>query len=317
MLLGEPARDRGVVARGVGERLGREALARGEREPAVGRRAAPPAPRRSSPGSTTTAREARSSSPPRGSSSGRRCRCSRSPRPRSTPAAGRRRARTGRGSRTRGRRTRSRAPRPAAMCAGSSRTREQAGVELRVQRLDAPVHDLREAREVVDRADLEPGVLERARRCRRWRRARRRARRARARSRRSRVLSDTESSARADPHLARLRSRLGRAMRLSHRRDTCTRRGLAGIDRGPRRAAISRTASRQQLVLDRAQRLAHVVGVGARPGSSTARWRMIGPVSTPSSTKWTVTPNDLDPVVERLLDRARCPGTRAAAPGGR
>ena len=39
--------------------------------------------------------------------------------------------------------------------------REQAGVELRVQRLDAPAHDLREAREVVDRADLEPGRLER------------------------------------------------------------------------------------------------------------------------------------------------------------
>ena len=38
---------------------------------------------------------------------------------------------------------------------------EQAGVELRVQRLDAPAHDLREAREVVDRADLEPGGLER------------------------------------------------------------------------------------------------------------------------------------------------------------
>ena len=38
---------------------------------------------------------------------------------------------------------------------------EQAGVELRVQRLDPPAHDLGEAREVVDRADLEPGRLER------------------------------------------------------------------------------------------------------------------------------------------------------------
>ena len=34
--LGEPARDRGVVAGGVGERLGREALARPQRQPAVG-----------------------------------------------------------------------------------------------------------------------------------------------------------------------------------------------------------------------------------------------------------------------------------------
>ena len=34
--------------------------------------------------------------------------------------------------------------------------REQPGIELRVQRLDAPVHDLREAGELVDRTDLEP-----------------------------------------------------------------------------------------------------------------------------------------------------------------
>ena len=36
--------------------------------------------------------------------------------------------------------------------------REQARVELGVQRLDAAVHDLGEARVVVDRADLEAGV---------------------------------------------------------------------------------------------------------------------------------------------------------------
>ena len=38
--------------------------------------------------------------------------------------------------------------------------REQAGVELRVKRLDAPVHDLREAGEVGDRADRDAGRLE-------------------------------------------------------------------------------------------------------------------------------------------------------------
>ena len=41
--------------------------------------------------------------------------------------------------------------------------REQPGVELRVQRLDAPAHDLGEAREVLDRADLEPGLAQRGR----------------------------------------------------------------------------------------------------------------------------------------------------------
>ena len=38
---------------------------------------------------------------------------------------------------------------------------EQPGVQARVQRLHAPVHDLREAREVLDRADLEARVGER------------------------------------------------------------------------------------------------------------------------------------------------------------
>ena len=36
---------------------------------------------------------------------------------------------------------------------------EQPGVQARVQRLDAPVHDLREAREVLDRADLQARAL--------------------------------------------------------------------------------------------------------------------------------------------------------------
>ena len=64
---------------------------------------------------------------------------------------------------------------------------------------------------------------------------------------------------------------------------------------GRRRGRSARTASEQQLVLERPQRVADLVGVGRRPGSSIARWRMIGPVSTPSSTKWTVTPNTFTP----------------------
>ena len=43
-------------------------------------------------------------------------------------------------------------------CSGLSRTASRPGVELRVQRLDAAVHDLGEAGEVVDRADLEAGA---------------------------------------------------------------------------------------------------------------------------------------------------------------
>ena len=38
-------------------------------------------------------------------------------------------------------------------------------------------------------------------------------------------------------------------------------------------------------------------------GNSTARWEITGPLSTPSSTKCTVTPNTFTPYAQRLLDR--------------
>ena len=73
---------------------------------------------------------------------------------------------------------------------------EQAAVNLRMQRLDAPVHDLREAG--VAARPRGPGCRARpaAARCRRWRAARRRARRSARASSTSPVLSETESSAR-------------------------------------------------------------------------------------------------------------------------
>ena len=55
LALGEPARDRGVVARGVGERLGRQRLARRARTGGPRPSAAPRARRRSYSGVTTTA----------------------------------------------------------------------------------------------------------------------------------------------------------------------------------------------------------------------------------------------------------------------
>ena len=93
--LGEPARDRGVVAGRVGERLGGERLARLGRERAAAPRSAPRGPRRRTRGSSPR-RRTRGSWRPRGSSSGRRCRCSRS-RPRRRRRRARRCARTGRG----------------------------------------------------------------------------------------------------------------------------------------------------------------------------------------------------------------------------
>ena len=41
---------------------------------------------------------------------------------------------------------------------------KQPGVKARVERFYAPVHNLREAGEVVDRADFKPGLTQRGRR---------------------------------------------------------------------------------------------------------------------------------------------------------
>ena len=59
----------------------------------------------------------------------------------------------------------------------------------------------------------------------------------------------------------------------------------------------------QQLVLDRGGSRSSSCARSRVYGTSTARCRMIGPESTPSSTKWTVTPVTLTPCVERLPDR--------------
>ena len=75
--------------------------------------------------------------------------------------------------------------------------RQQAAVNLRVQRLDPPVHHLGKAGEIGDIADREARRRRALCACRRSRRARRRALRApRAKSTRP-VLSETEISARA------------------------------------------------------------------------------------------------------------------------
>ena len=97
------------------------------------------------------------------------------------------------------------------------------------------------------------------------------------------------------PRLRRPRGRRGRRGGLGARlrRPAITRRGWRG--RGAAARGDQRDRLGQQLVLERPQ-----APRGPRPGrvasgSSTARCRMIGPVSTPSSTRWTVTPKTLTP----------------------
>ena len=176
---------------------------------------------------------------------------------------------------------------------------EQAGVELRVQRLDAPVHDLREAREVVDRADLEPGRLERPARCRRWRRARRRARRGPCAKSTMPVLSDTESSAR---RIATSPGCVIGARTIDQRRDRARGagwRGRCGRRRG-RSAAPPRTAARARSGAARrgpprprcAVRQVDRALEDDRPGVDALVDEVDGDAE------------DLDAVGERLLDRA-------------
>ena len=130
--------------------------------------------------------------------------------------------------------------------------REQARVELRVQRLDAPAHDLREAREVLDRADLEPGLAQRRGGAAGGDQLDAELGQARARSRRS-PSCPTPTAARGGS-----RTSPGCVIASIGADDTsatrsATRRGLAGSSRTASRA-ISAHRLAQQLVLDRAQR---------------------------------------------------------------
>ena len=87
--------------------------------------------------------------------------------------------------------------------------REQAGVQARVQRLHAPVHDLREAREVLDRADLETGLLQRRRRPAGGDQLHAELREPAREVHDAGLVGDRQDGAR-DPHLARLRHAIPR-----------------------------------------------------------------------------------------------------------
>ena len=177
--------------------------------------------------------------------------------------------------------------------------REQARVELRVQRLDPAAHDLGEAGEVLDRADLEARLGQLA--C--------------GAAGRDELDAELCEPAREVGDAALVGHRQQRAPDaditwLRHLRRTIQASGarrararvtvrthymarVVGIDRDGA-AGDQRDDGGEQVVLDRAQRGADRLG-GGPPGSSSARWAMIGPVSTPSSTKWTVTPNTFTP----------------------
>ena len=208
------------------------------------------------------------------------------------PRAATTRARTGRGSRTRGRSARSRARSSVRHVLVVRAHREQAGVDARVERLDAAVEDLGEARVVLDRPDRDALVLQLLRRCRRWRRSRRRARPGRARSPPGRACR-TPTAAPGGRGPRRGRPAPTAALSLARH----PRSAAAGDCRVGMHAALRDQPhrTRQQPVLDLVDSLLDL-GDPARIGNSAKdSCKTTGPLSTPSSTRWTVTPMTFTP----------------------
>ena len=188
--------------------------------------------------------------------------------------------------------------------------REQAGVELRVQRLDAAVHDLREAGEVLDRADLEPGLAQRARGAAGGDELDAELGQAAREVDDAALVGDRQQRA-ADPDLAGLRHRRrapysGRTRRGAGRRDR--RDGAARRSAATRRSSSScssgRSASRTAARVGGVRQLDRALG-DDRPGVDALVDEVHGDAE------------DLHAVLERLLDRADARERRAAARDGR
>ena len=141
------------------------------------------------------------------------------------------------------------------MCSVVVAQREQPGVELRVQRLDAAAHDLREAREVLDRADLEPALAQRRGGAAGGDELDAQLRQPAGEVDDPRLVRDRQQRA-LHAHLARLRHAIASIEARTipaHGASTSTRRGWAGSSRTAPRA-ISAHRLGQQFVLERAQR---------------------------------------------------------------
>ena len=299
-------------------------------------------PRRTPPARRARRRSSRASPPPRrsdgswrrpGSSSARRCRCSRPPRPRSRPGA-----RDGPLERVEVHadqvdRLDSLAPRASPVCSGSSRTASSAGVEARVQRLHPPVEDLGRAGEVGDVADLQARLAQRAPPCRPVETSSiPSSARPRAKST-TPVLSETEISAR--------RTATGRASPASSAPVGLASRALpswrervywpsaASSPSGAMRTrrGLSRSTSTRPAAIIRIASGSSACSVAWIASSSASRSRLGRDGHRPLEDDRTRVdtlvdevdghPGDPDPVRERLPDRVEARETRAAAPGGR
>ena len=178
--------------------------------------------------------------------------------------------------------------------------RQQRRVQPRVQRLHAAVEDLLLAGELGDVGHLEPGLAQRAGGAAGGEDLDPERGQALGEVGDAGLVGDRDQRpAHADRAVVgALVAGVGGG--LSHRSTTV--RGSLGVDPNP---ALRDHADRLrvELVLDRVDGRLQLLR-GRRPtGTGTSRWRIGGPVSTPSSTKWTVTPVVSHARLQRLPDR--------------
>ena len=198
--------------------------------------------------------------------------------------------------------------------------RQQAAVQLRVQRLDPAVHDLREAGQVGDLAHLDPGVGQLARRASGRDDLDPELNQAPGELDEPGLVGDRKQGP-GDLHVlgGDRRKLVGARSSLLHNASTLSldhdAPRIRGVDpHGPERDQPDRL--REQLVLDRMQPLEHRVGVdGVGQLDRTLEDHRSG--IYPAVDEVHRDPEHFDPVGDRLLDRAAARGTRAATRGGR
>ena len=205
------------------------------------------------------------------------------------------------------------------MCSRVVAAREQRRVQPRMQRLHPPVEDLRRAGELGDVGDLDPGLADRRRRAAGGEDLDPELARGRGRSRRPRSCRRPRSAPCAPapgsrpavppPSCVIAASMLIGAESIPRR----SRRSAVPGSIETRPAAISRIASGSSSC-SIAWIAASSSSRSRSAGTGTGRWRMIGPESTPSSTKWTVTPVTRTPCSSACPIASR-PGNEGSSAG--
>ena len=178
---------------------------------------------------------------------------------------------------------------------------------LRVERLDPAAQDLREAREVLDRARLDARLRAARAPCRRWRRSRRRARPARARSPRGRACrTPTAARAARGPRPAAVASRAVAARTRAISRPHARAAGCTGSE-CTRPAGDQPHRTRQQPC--------SIVRSAARPRRDVAMVRQLERLLQDDRAGVDALVDEVDGDAEDLDAVARAPARSARSPG--